>query len=109
MNKQAIRDSFDDICDKTPYYAYHYSWDGEPKVDAVYSPHVDSRFGSDCFDETGKTLNEVGKNLAKALGVSGLSNVPISQAEKIVLESKQFYKPRIETLLEKLTTQTNHA
>lgn len=92
MNKQEIRNSFKSICDKTPYFVIRFSWSDEPKVNAIYTPHFDSRFGPECFDDNGKTFNTTGKNLAESLGIEGLVNVPIDQAKKIILESKQFYK-----------------
>ena len=92
MNKQAIRDSFNSVCESTPHAVYRFDWDDAPKVTTIYNPWRDSRFGPECFDESGKRMNEVGNGLADALQVGGIKSMPIDEAERIVLESKKFYK-----------------
>lgn len=92
MNKQAIRNRLYSASEGSPHFVAGFAWNEEPKVSTLYSPWRDSRFGPECFDETGKRLNETGIKLAHSLQIKGISSMLIDEAERIIEDSKQFYK-----------------
>ena len=85
MNKQEIRDRFNSLCEGSPHFVHRLNWKGdEPTVTTIYNGYKDVRFEPEHTKDMSKRYHE--------LGIVGIKNLPLKEAERIVQESKQFYK-----------------
>ena len=85
MSKQTIRDRFNSFCEGSPHFVYRFNWKSdEPTVTTIYNGFSDVRFGPEHKNDMSKRYKE--------LGITGIKNLPLKEAERIVQESKQFYR-----------------
>lgn len=88
MNKQAIRDRFNSLCKNSPHCVLRLNWKGdEPTVTTIYNGYKDVRFQP---EHTGN--QDSMSRRYQELGIVGIQNLSLEQAENIIQESKQFYR-----------------
>lgn len=76
------------LAEGTPFFPSNLT--SKQTVSLLYDPRRDRRVDVNLFD--GKRLTYEGIQFLKENNIHGYKNIPIEQAQQILIESKQFYR-----------------